>query len=100
MQELLPRIKLIFEGGSCAVKAVLLTKAPLFVQKAELFKHSTFVLGMDTLVRLVDTKYYENSKDKMVTTLSILHRKNNRIIVAPRIDQNTQKELLTIQHCI
>jgi hypothetical protein len=55
---------------------------------------------MDTLVRLVDTKYYENSKDKMVTTLSILHRNNNRIIVAPRIDQNTQKELLTIQHCI
>jgi hypothetical protein len=33
---------------------VALTRAPRFVQKAQLFPHTTFVLGHDTAVRLID----------------------------------------------
>ncbi len=38
---------------------VALTNAPRFVQKAKLFPHTTFVLGVDTAVRLID-----NTQDK------------------------------------
>lgn len=38
--------------------AVLLTRSPLFLQKAALFPGSTFVVGYDTAERLLDPKYY------------------------------------------
>lgn len=37
---------------------VILTRAPLFVDKAELFPGCTFVVGYDTAARLVDPRYY------------------------------------------
>lgn len=37
---------------------VLLSDAPLFVEKAERFAGSVFVVGYDTAVRLVDPRYY------------------------------------------
>jgi hypothetical protein len=37
----------------------VLTRVPLFAQKAELFPGCTFVLGYDTAVRLVNPRYYE-----------------------------------------
>jgi hypothetical protein len=37
---------------------VVLTRAPLFVEKAALFPGCTFVVGYDTAVRLVDVRYY------------------------------------------
>ena len=40
----------------------VLTNAPTFVEKAAIFKESTFVLGMDTLIRIFDPKFYENKK--------------------------------------
>lgn len=33
-------------------------QAPLYTLKAKLFPQSTFVVGYDTAVRLVDPKYY------------------------------------------
>jgi len=41
----------------------VLTNAPTFVEKAAIFKESTFVLGMDTLIRIFDPKFYESEKD-------------------------------------
>ena len=38
--------------------AAILTRVPLFRQKAELFPGCTFVVGYDTAVRLVDPRYY------------------------------------------
>lgn len=37
---------------------VLITNKPLFVQKNKFIKDSFFLIGADTLSRLVDTKYY------------------------------------------
>ena len=34
-------------------------QAPLFTNKAELFRDSAFVVGYDTAVRLIDPKYYK-----------------------------------------
>jgi hypothetical protein len=38
---------------------VVLTRAPLFVQKAELFPGCTFVIGYDTAIRIIDPRYYD-----------------------------------------
>ncbi len=35
-----------------------LTNMPLFLDKAQVFQSSVFVIGWDTYVRLVDQKYY------------------------------------------
>ena len=40
----------------------VLTKAGRFIDKAKLFENATFVIGYDTLRRLFNEKYYENSK--------------------------------------
>jgi nicotinic acid mononucleotide adenylyltransferase len=67
---------------------ILLTNAPLFAQKIDLLypmtekskRHAypndnddlTFCIGTDTLVRLLDPKYYQNSRERMLTTLEEL----------------------------
>lgn len=47
----------VFFGG------VLLTVAPLFVQKVNLFENATFIIGADTANRLFKTRYYRNEED-------------------------------------
>ena len=66
-----------FMGG------VYLTNAPLFLQKADLFPNSTFIIGADTFNRLFDAKYYDGTVD----TPSILRHfkeKNVRFMVFRR----------------
>jgi hypothetical protein len=38
---------------------VVLSRAPLFVQKANLFPGCTFVIGYDTAIRIIDPRYYD-----------------------------------------
>ncbi len=40
--------------------SLLLTRAPRFIDKAQLMPGSTFVLGYDTAIRLLERKYYVN----------------------------------------
>lgn len=42
---------------------VWLTKAPTFAEKAMLFPGTTFLVGADTLQRLLDQKYYRSQDD-------------------------------------
>jgi hypothetical protein len=39
-------------------RRVLLTRAPTFAEKAEVAPGCVFVIGMDTLVRIADPRYY------------------------------------------
>ena len=49
--------------------AVCITFEPLFVGKAALFRGCTFVLGADTLTRILDVKYYgQQEKNAMLAT--------------------------------
>jgi Competence-damaged protein/Cytidylyltransferase-like len=67
---------------------ILLTDAPLFVQKATIlaprYGHLTFAIGSDTLVRLIDPKYYNDSPVQMLTAL---HTMNCNYIVGGRVVQ-------------
>lgn len=65
---------------------VVLTRAPLFTQKAELFPRATFVVGADTAVRLVAPHYYYSDADRMIEALERIRGFGCRFLVAARSD--------------
>ena len=65
---------------------VLLTMKGMFSDKNSFLKNGHFILGADTLVRLLDSKYYGGSRERMIMALGGFSRCNNRIVVAPRYD--------------
>ena len=70
-------------GQFKAEKNWVLTNAPTFVEKAAIFKESTFVMGMDTLIRLFDPKFYENDQ-VMRSRLNVFIENNIRFLVFGR----------------
>ncbi|WJZ80404.1 hypothetical protein VitviT2T_000327 [Vitis vinifera] len=50
-------------------KTVIISTQPYFYKKAELFPGSAFVIGADTVVRLINPKYYDGSNQKMLEIL-------------------------------
>ena len=66
-----------------ASPALILTRAPRFIDKAILMPGSTFVLGYDTVVRLLDPKYYPDGD--LNGSLAQIAQHDCRFIVAGRI---------------
>ena len=62
-------------------------QATLYVEKAELFAKSKFVVGYDTAVRLVMPKYY-GGHGKMLMELAALHHRGCRFLVAGRVGED------------
>lgn len=84
--------------------AVMLTNAPLFSKKSEILaglipnyglennasrRTMSFVLGTDTMVRIINPKYYENSREKMLTALVEMKDKGVHFIVGGRLEPGT-----------
>ena len=68
---------------------VILPRDPLYVDKAKFVKNCCFPVGHDTYRRLADTKYYENSPDKVYRWMKHLKDDRNIIFaVAGRFDKN------------
>lgn len=67
---------------------VVLTKAPLFTTKSELFPGSTFVVGYDTATRLVQQRYYGSEADMIVQFAKLAQLQCN-FIVAGRVERST-----------
>ncbi len=61
-----------------------LTRARTFREKAELFPGCVFVIGWDTLIRLIDPKYYGDSAAAMLTALAEIWALGCRFLVAGR----------------
>ena len=67
------------------VAPLLLTRAPLFVDKARLFPGSTFVIGADTATRLFDDRFYNGgAADPVSPVLSELDGLGAHFLVAGR----------------
>ena len=64
--------------------AVALTRTPTFQKKSEVFPGSTFVIGWDTMVRVIDPKYYRDSETAMLTALAEIWARGCRFLVAGR----------------
>lgn len=64
--------------------SVLLSRAALFVEKAQLFPGCVFVLGYDTAVRLVDPRYYGGETERDAA-LAAIRAQGCRFLVAGRV---------------
>lgn len=69
--------------GQFRRKPVILTRVPLFRQKAELYPRCTFVVGYDTAVRLVDPSYYGGDAGRDAA-LGAIADQSCRFLVAAR----------------
>ncbi|KAF7131578.1 hypothetical protein RHSIM_Rhsim09G0103900 [Rhododendron simsii] len=65
-------------------KTVIISNQPYFYKKAELFPGSAFVIGADTVVRLINPKYYGGDYEKMVETLAGCKRTGTVFLVGGR----------------
>ena len=73
--------------------AVALTRTPTFQRKSEVFPGSTFVIGWDTMVRVIDPRYYGDSETAMLTALAEIWARGCRFLVAGRQVDGTFRTL-------
>ena len=64
---------------------LILTGAPLFSQKIKLFPHSTFIIGVDTAKRIIQTRFYDNDPTQMLAALDEIRVAGCRFLVAGRL---------------
>jgi len=72
---------------------VLLTRVPLFNEKAQFFPGSTFVIGADTAERLWQPRFYHDDPLEMYAAFSTIRRYGCNFLVAGRLHND---ELLTL----
>jgi nicotinamide mononucleotide (NMN) deamidase PncC len=65
-------------------QAVWLTRAATFDDKSRLFPGTTFVVGVDTLRRIADPRYYGNDRAVMVQSLQRIVARDCRFLVFGR----------------
>lgn len=63
----------------------LLTRVPLFIDKAKLFPGSTFVVGYDTASRIANPKFYDGDAEKMRAALEEIRLLGCGFLVAGRV---------------
>ncbi len=67
---------------------VILSRTPLFDQKAQLYPHSVFIIGVDTAARLVETRFYNNDYQQMLASLKKIRVAGCRLLVAGRLQND------------
>jgi nicotinic acid mononucleotide adenylyltransferase len=73
----------------CPGQPVWLTQLPLFQDKAEFFRETTFVVGADTLKRFADLDYYHDNIHYFHSILRTIGYYNCRFLVFPRKNEQT-----------
>jgi hypothetical protein len=63
---------------------LILSRAPLFNQKAKMYPKSTFILGADTAARLVAPRFYKDDPTLMMQALEDVRQQGGRFLVAGR----------------
>lgn len=63
---------------------VCLTRAARFVEKTQLFPRATFVVGVDTIDRLADMRYYDNQISRRDAALESIIQAETRFLVFGR----------------
>ena len=75
---------------------IVLTSAATFAEKAAVFPGSTFVVGVDTLIRIGDARYYDGSHNAMLSAIDTIAAHDCRFLAFGRLLQDafqTQPEL-------
>jgi hypothetical protein len=66
----------------------MLTHAPRFTDKAELFPRRTFVVGADTILRVGDVRYYGDSRGARDAALTRLGEREVEFLVFGRLRED------------
>lgn len=69
-------------------ESVMLTHAPRFTDKAELFPRRTFVVGADTILRVGDVRYYGDSRGARDAALTRLGEREVEFLVFGRLRED------------
>ena len=75
---------------------VVVTRAATFVEKARICPGSWFVIGYDTLVRLVDARYYAEGEGGVQAALAEMAALRCRFLVAGRLHQGCYRTLAAV----
>lgn len=75
---------------------VLLTRAPIFVEKARLLPGRAFIVGWDTAVRLIEPRYYGRSAETMFEALAEMQALGCGVLVAGREHEGNFRTLADI----
>ncbi len=75
---------------------VVLTKAPTFAEKAQVLPGSCFIIGYDTMKRLIDPAYYGDDPQRMTKALSSIAKSRGRFLVAGRLDNGIFRTLADV----
>ena len=78
-----------------SAEPLALTRAATFVEKAELFPNTVFVVGMDTAVRIIDAQFYSGNRSLMENSLEQVRLFGCRFLVAGRA---TDQKFQTREH--
>ncbi|XP_002981133.2 uncharacterized protein LOC9658328 isoform X1 [Selaginella moellendorffii] len=92
VHEIRQRVKQFVERG----KTMIVTNQPFFYKKAEILPDSTFLVGVDTAMRLVNEKYYGGSRERMMEVLLNVQRLGCDFMVAGRIVDGVFKTMLDV----
>ena len=68
--------------------SIVLTRVPVFYKKGRIFPGVAFIIGWDTAVRLVESKYYDDQQSKMLMALEELRQLGCRFLVAGRAEDD------------
>ena len=72
---------------------IVLTRVPVFYEKATLLSGCTFIIGVDTAVRLFDPRYYDSSESLMLLAMGQMRRRDCSFLVAGRVNGDTFQTL-------
>lgn len=71
---------------------VMLTNRSLFVHKSFLFRDSVFVVGYDTIIRILNPIYYSDA-DSLMMAMGQIKARGNKFLVAGRLVNGEYKEI-------
>ena len=72
---------------------VVLTKAATFAEKAHTLPGTCFVIGYDTMVRLIDPVYYGDDERRITKALASIAQRGGRFLVAGRLEDGAFRTL-------
>ena len=65
-------------------RPVVITAAPRFIEKARLFPNCTFIVGADTVKRMLNKKYYSDSSEELIAAIAEIAHLGCRFLVGGR----------------
>lgn len=80
-----------------ASQDVWLTRAPTFVQKSAIFPKSVFVVGVDTIARIGDPRYYGDDPHQRDDAIALIGQRGCRFLVFGRLHNERFETLDDVQ---